>query len=384
MVAAINAMTSGPVHLVLRREPEPPRSVGRRRRPTAAPLEPTAGLEPAAGLIPRPRTSGEPPLLPAPRRAVSTAAAGRAGPPPRPPVIPKPPVLIALDGSDQTDLAAALDTIAIMATRLSSTDLHEFARQLAADLASTTSAPGPLRAAILAEEPPQLAERARQAAEVTRTTTITGVHAGPGLYLSDGAAGRVTVLLAGLPDTPLAHTEFFAACLATLDWLTAEGVTPEAVAGYGAGEIMALAWAGSLTMADAAHLMGRRAQIVAAIPRQLGTRTRRQGENLGPAMRAAGAAVRFGPPLRRVISATAGRELTASDDLLALLAGSLGAPANPAGALGAATDLIIAPGGYASAVPGPAVAAPEQRVPASVTTARAALFAAGAITKLSS
>jgi acyl transferase domain-containing protein len=416
-LAAVNAMTSGPVHVVLRRIPEPPRSPGRRRRPAhavppteppapqqqPAPPQPPVSQQPvsqptsAADLVPRPRTPGEPRLFPSPRSPLDHATrlpgpepadqvnqpeipVSQPAAPPVPPVVPKPPVLVALYGSDRSDLASALDTIAIMATRLSSTDLHEFARQLAADLAAAKCGPGPLRAAILAEDPPQLAERARQASAATRQITAAGVHHGSGFFLSEDAAGRVAVLLAGLPDTPLEHTRFFAECVATFDWLSREEVTPAVVAGYGAGEIMALAWAGSLTMADAAHLMGRRAEIVAAAPRHPGTGTRRNAENLGPAMRGAVTAVRLGPPLRRVLSAAAGRELAAGDDLVTLLADGLAAP----GRLGAAvpaTDLVVVPAGHPAT--GPCVPAPDQRVPATVTTAKAALFAAGATTRVS-
>jgi enediyne polyketide synthase len=410
-LAAVNAMTSGPVHLILRREPEPERTSGRRRRAPAVAL-PDERNQPA-DLVPRPRIPTSP-----------TPAGGH-----RAPVVPKPPVVVALHGMDRSDLASALDTITIMASRLSSTDLHEFAEQLAADV---TGGLGPLRATILAEDPPQLAARARRAADLARRAPLGTTLADSGLYLSQNAKGRVVLVLAGLADTPLRHAELFTGCRATLDWLAKTGVTPTAVVGYGLGEIVALAWGGCLTPADAARLVAQRAEVLRAAPRhtafvrveasedeaaeliegtplavaaiegpsqrlikgpvaaikevmghrryvELGTET----TTLGPAMYGAAAAVRFRPPVRRVISATTGREVRVDDDLVALVGEHLVAPARLDAALAAASsiaDLIIAPAELADASPGPAVATPDPRVPASVAAAKAALFAAGAIT----
>jgi acyl transferase domain-containing protein len=350
-------------------------------------------------------------------------------------VVPKPPVVVALHGTDRADLASALDTIAIMASRLSSTDLHEFAQQLAADEAST-KAIGPLRVAILAEDPPQLAARAQRAADLTRAAALGTTRAEPGLFLSENATGRVALLLSGLAETAVQHAAAFAACRAALTWLDHAKVTPAAVVGYGIGEIVALAWADCLTMADAAFLIARRAEVLRAAPRDIafarleatkemtkelieGTRlvvTSTEGEHqrliagpvpairemmdragtrhlrsvhigtaateLAPAMRDAATAVRFRPPRRRVISATWGRELTPEDDLAGLIGAHLATPNRLADALAATTaDLLIAPAELAGAAPGPVVETPDPRVPASVAAARAALFAAGALTQ---
>jgi hypothetical protein len=97
-------------------------------------------------------------------------------------------------------------------------------------------------------------------------------------------------------------------------------------------------------------------------------------------MRGAVTAVRLGPPLRRVLSAAAGRELAAGDDLVTLLADGLATPGRLGAAVPAA-DLVIVPAGHPAT--GPCVPAPDQRVPATVTTAKAALFAAGATTRVS-
>jgi hypothetical protein len=99
-------------------------------------------------------------------------------------------------------------------------------------------------------------------------------------------------------------------------------------------------------------------------------------------MRDAATAVRFRPPRRRVISATWGRELTPEDDLAGLIGAHLATPNRLADALAATTaDLLIAPAELAGAAPGPVVETPDPRVPASVAAARAALFAAGALTQ---
>jgi hypothetical protein len=100
-------------------------------------------------------------------------------------------------------------------------------------------------------------------------------------------------------------------------------------------------------------------------------------------MRDAAAAVRFRPPRRRVISATWGRALTPEDDLAGLVGAHLTTPTRLADALAASpADLLIAPAELTGAAPGPVVETPDPRVPASVATARAALFAAGAISQL--
>jgi enediyne polyketide synthase len=514
-LAAVNAMTRGLTHVVLRREPEPSRRPGRRRR-----AEPDM---PAPGLVPRPRTEwpppgpqqpaaeppgqqpepqqppsdppripveppGEMPCLPAQRPPSDLhppvapgdrVLGGTGGVPggtggdrvaaepaphrlpaeqsplpqaPARPAVPRPPVVVALHGADRSDLASALDTIAIMASRLSIADLQEFARQLAAELAGAHL--GPVRAAILATDPPQLAARAQHAAHLARNASLTPPVAGPGCYLSEAAAGRVVLVLGGLADTPLAHAESFAASRTTLDWLDKTGVSPRAVVGYGLGEITALAWAGSITLADAAYLAAQRGEVLRAAPRDTalariqasadvadelcagtplvvvareGPRqqllggpahairemTERAGNRhvryeimgltcalhapalgaLTPAMRGATALVRFRVPRRRVALASAGRELRPDDDIGALVAAQLAMPARFADALAAAAgeaDLLLTPPGdhaLAAAVATcgnvPVVQAPDAQVPGTGVAARAALFTAGAIRRVS-
>ena len=294
-----------------------------------------------------------------------------------------------------------------MTTRMSVADLHEFARQLAGDL-TRARAVSPVRAAIVAADPEQLATRARQAARLMRTVTLAPPHTAPGIYLSDGAQGRVTLVFPGLADTPLAHTAALASSLAALTALERLGVRARSAVGYSLGEILALAWAGSITIADAARLIAYRAELLRAVPagttmarvkagpdtarklcaeigmviaadegpeqqlvagpvsaiRSLGERrgdSRVRSEALGlscalhspalapltPPMRNIAATTRFRPPRRRVVSAIVGRELTPADDIYALIATHLTAPIRFAAALTRAAegaDLIIEAG----------------------------------------
>jgi enediyne polyketide synthase len=319
---------------------------------------------------------------------------------------PFPGVLIAIRGTDRDDLAITLDTIAITAPRLSDADLRQFARGLAA------APPRPnmhARAAILAHGPGQLAERASNAAAALRADgpgAPSWTHtAESGVYLSEGARGRVVLLFPGLASTPVEHSALQSASMTTLSAIESLGVQPSAAVGYSFGEITGLAWAGAITFGEAARFAAQRAEIISAAPgraamarvfadssavtqlcegtglvmaaqespaqhvlagpmaaiRDLPRRASALGAEVDvmsvthalhspamlpsvPPMRAAADGLRFSAPRRRLISSVTGLDLTGDEDTVALIAGQLARPALLAGALALAradADLLL-------------------------------------------
>ncbi|HEX8007082.1 MAG TPA: acyltransferase domain-containing protein, partial [Trebonia sp.] len=317
-------------------------------------------------------------------------------------------------------------------------------RQLALELAATPPADyhgaraagartAGARAAIVASDPAQLAERARTAAAMLRSAepemlrawpqsppltrperTTRPQTAGPGVYLAEGARGRVALVFSGLASTPLEHTTMLSASMATLSALDRLGVQPRLAVGHSFGEITGLAWAGCITFGEAARLAAHRAEILRAAPRRTamarvlagprvvahlcggtdlalavseGPRQQvlagsvrdirallRRAAALGvsadaleaacalhsPVMqpcvaplRAVTAGMRITAPRRRLISTITGFDVTVSEDIPGLLAGQVTRPALLAGALALASadaDLILL------ASPEPAVA----------------------------
>jgi enediyne polyketide synthase len=284
-LAAVNSLgtafaggiRTGPVHLVLRREPDMGRPPGRRRR--AAGQDPAADIRPPGtpppdfpepGIHPRDTPPpgvppfGVPPLDIPPLGIPALGRAPRTGPNPVSRNAP-PETVIAIRGTDRGDLAVTLDTIAITAACLPGARLRDFARELA----SAPAGPDlPARAAILASDPGQLAERARIAAAALRAAgpgaprwTYAG---GPGVYLSEGTRGRVGLLFPGLASTAVEHSALLSASMATLAATERLGVRPSVAVGYSFGEITALAWAGVITFGEAARFAAHRAEIISA------------------------------------------------------------------------------------------------------------------------
>ena len=167
------------IHLVLRREAETDRWAGRRRRradqeadtrPDAA-LDRTSGQDQASG---QDRVSGQ-------DRATGqnrASAAGRSGGQDR--AAPggagvvavreagEHPRVFVLLGWDPGTLAGQLDVIAASAAVLSDAGLDGLARQLAAGALQAGDQPAPLRVALTASSPRQLAGQAEDAARLLR------------------------------------------------------------------------------------------------------------------------------------------------------------------------------------------------------------------------
>jgi enediyne polyketide synthase len=429
---------SGPVHLVLRREQDPRRRPGRRRR-AANGSHQTAPPAPATA----PRAAGE-----------------HTGSAPEPLTVPVGNLLTAetvvpVGGADRSGLAAALDAIAITAERLPAGELRQLALELAA--APPADYHG-VRAAIVASHPAQLAERAKAAAAVLRSAKRQKLRAwpqsgGPGVYLAEGARGRVALVFPGLASTPLEHTTMLSASMATLSALDRLGVQPRLAVGHSFGEITGLAWAGCITFGEAARLAAHRAEILRAAPSRtamarvladprivarlcggtdlalavsegphqqvlagsaddirvllrraaalgvfadvLGVACALHSSAMQPCvapLRAVVAGMRIATPRRRLISTITGFDVTVSEDIPGLLAGQIARPALLAGALALASadaDLILLANpepAVANAAAGggrlPVVQAPLERRSVPVPAALAALFAAGALSSL--
>ncbi|MEV5830917.1 SDR family NAD(P)-dependent oxidoreductase [Spirillospora sp. NPDC052242] len=187
------------------------------------------------------------------------------------------------------DLAAALRRVADRADGISLAEHIDLAAALAD---SAAHAAPPFRAAVVAGDPRGLALRARRAAQRLEETERPPLAAGPGIYLGQGAPGRVGLLFPGqgapvradagalgvlLPevadrfadpggdrlDTAVAQPAIVRASLAGLRWLARIGVDADAATGHSLGEITALCWAGALTGEDAVRLAAARGRAMA-------------------------------------------------------------------------------------------------------------------------
>jgi enediyne polyketide synthase len=84
----------------------------------------------------------------------------------------------------------------------------------------------------------------------------------PGIHLSEGARGRVVLLFGGLAVTSLEHSAALASSAAILAAVDRLGIEPCVAAAYGLGEIIGLAWAGAITLGEAARLAALRAELL--------------------------------------------------------------------------------------------------------------------------
>ena len=162
--------------------------------------------------------------------------------------------------------------------------------------------------------------------------------------------------------------------------------------GHGLGEITGLVWAGSLPEPDAMRLVAQRDAVLSPAQPQRSGMTCVTADQVAPWCSVL-AEFEFGRPGRRLISTITGRELTADDDIAALLGAQLTSPVRFADALNAAADgadLLVeaGPGETLGALAAgccdvPAVSlATGRRDDETSPRAAAALFAAGAISSL--
>ncbi len=337
---------------------------------------------------------------------------------PRPIAVPQTMPFL-LHAPDRFALAAVLSRIADIASWLSDAEMQDLACLLGRD----TAKQGPARVGIVAGRQEQLAMLAREAVTMLPHLADGLMAVRPGVFASDDADGRVTVLLSGaLPAdasgtgpagtiavdaAPAALRSAVTGCLDTLRWLESMDVHANAAVGQGLGALAGLAWAGVLGESEVVEIAELRAQFLS----RLATRDDEIAEAGGSAMiRITGHAAelnpapmdssglraaiaqrfRFGPPRRRLMSALTGEEIRSVDDAIGLICtGFAGddhlAEAITAGAVGATLLMETGPGralvtaaAEISKVPsislesGPADTAGSARV-------AAALFAAGAL-----
>ncbi|MFG3496392.1 SDR family NAD(P)-dependent oxidoreductase [Streptomyces sp. NPDC047928] len=195
------------------------------------------------------RATGVTARRPAPEHAVVTAAAADAG-----------------------ELRARFEEIAAQARRLSFGEIHD----LAARQAHRTAATAPMRAAVVAATPDELARRAATAARRLGTALAPGdLVRLPGVWLGHGGRGRVTLLFPGQGapatsgtadrSTDAAQPAVHRASLRGMRALEALGVTATAAVGHSLGEITALVWSGALSVRDSVRLVRTRGRLMAAL-----------------------------------------------------------------------------------------------------------------------
>lgn len=196
--------------------------------------------------------------------------------------------LVLLSGDSPAELADRLTRLAQLALRFSDAELRDLACAWGREAHD-----GPVRAALVADSPEQLARRAESAvgalAEAEPGTVVTR----PGVWIGHTSAGRVTLLFPGqgapLPadlgevgadlgedvpvpelsgstaDTATAQTVIHRASLAGLRWLEKLGVRAEAALGHSLGEYAALVWAGCVGAAESTDLVARRGRVMAEL-----------------------------------------------------------------------------------------------------------------------
>ena len=155
------------------------------------------------------------------------------------------PLPFLLHAPDRHALAAALTRLADRARWLSDAEMLDLACALGRDPARQ----GPARAALVAASQEQLAELASKAVAMLPNLAGGLLAAGPGVFASDNADGRVTLLLSGderggPADAPadvligdVGH------CLDALRWLDSLDVAATGAVGHGIGLLAGLAWA---------------------------------------------------------------------------------------------------------------------------------------------
>lgn len=197
--------------------------------------------------------------------------------------------LLLLSADTPAALAEHLQQLARQAPRLSEGELHDLACAWGREPHL-----GPVRAALVADSPEQLAERATTAATLLADAAPGTLTGRPGVWVGHTSAGRVTLLFPGqgapLPvglgavgadlgdpgddgavpvpdrhatDTATAQTVIHRASLAGLRWLEKLGVRTEAALGHSLGEYAALVWAGCLDAEAGAELVARRGRVMA-------------------------------------------------------------------------------------------------------------------------
>ncbi|OKK06630.1 hypothetical protein AMK26_11595 [Streptomyces sp. CB03234] len=177
--------------------------------------------------------------------------------------------VVAAAGADPGELRVFFARVAEVAPRLSFAEVHDLAAQSARERPA-----GPVRAALVAATPDELAARAASvAACLAAGPAPGGLTRLPGGWVGHGVRGRVTLLFPGqgapgptaTTSTGTAQPAIHRASLGGLRLLDALGVTATAAVGHSLGEVTALVWSGALSVRDGFRLVRARGTLMAAL-----------------------------------------------------------------------------------------------------------------------
>nr|APD72052.1 type I polyketide synthase 4 [Streptomyces sp.] len=196
--------------------------------------------------------------------------------------------LIVLSSDSPEELSDRLRRLSRLAPRLSDAELHDLACAW-----GRAPHPGPVRVALVAGSPEQLARRAGAAAATLAEAAPGTLARHPGAWTGNACPGRVTLLFPGQgaplpagpgaiaadldedgvsrwlsaqgPGTAAAQTVVHWASLTGLRWLRKLGVRAEAALGHSLGEYAALVWAGCLGEQESLDLVDRRGRTMAEL-----------------------------------------------------------------------------------------------------------------------
>ena len=310
-----------------------------------------------------------------------------AGPAPRP---------ILLHAPDRASLATTLARLADRAGWLSDSELQDLACALGRDPAQQ----GPARVALVAARQEQLATLARETLGILPRLVEGQIATRPGIFVSDGADGRVLLLLSG--EQPVGAgtglRSVVSHCLDTLRWLDTLEVAATVAVGHGFGLLAGLAWAGVLGEAEVLEICALRARFLeTATARGADITAMDAAPDWPPAdgtdateMRAAIAKrFRLGPPRRRLMSTVTGAPVRSIDDAVDVICSGFASADHVAEALAdaaaSATLLLDAGPGRALKHAATTVRVPLVSLragfadPVNSCRVAAALFAAGAL-----
>ncbi len=177
---------------------------------------------------------------------------------------PREAEVFALAGAEVADLVVRLERVAERAATMSFAEHGDLAAALAAVLPGVAA---PVRVALVARDPRELAARARHALAALKNDAPVrnGVHLGSGPPAAVGLLfpGQGAALPDPSPGTDTAQPAIVHASLTGLSTLRELGVEAAAAVGHSLGEITALCWAGALSEAEALALATARGRIMA-------------------------------------------------------------------------------------------------------------------------
>jgi enediyne polyketide synthase len=301
-----------------------------------------------------------------------------------------------LHAPDRASLAATLSRLADRAAWLSDSELQD----LACALGRNPAEQGPARVALVAARQEQLAAFAREALGILPLLAEGRIATRPGIFASDGADGRLLLLLSGEPPVGGATglRSVVGHCMDMLRWLDSLEVAATVAVGHGFGLLAGLAWAGVLGEPEVLEICALRARFLeTAVARGADITAIDAASDWPPvdgtdatAMRAAIAKrFRLGPPRRRLISTVTGAPVRSIDEAVDVICGGfagadLVAEAVADAAVGATLLIDTGPGQAlkqaAASVRAPLLSLrPGFADPVNLARVAAALFAAGAL-----